>query len=779
MRPKDVGLVIIVLIVGCFFWNYGGATKVIAQTTSGGFPRIYNLWGGYGTNGANDSYFASFNLYAMYSDGSDINSKNRADAIHAINHNTKILITADIVPAHDPGTGLDVQNQWWTALPGTPDYACLLRDSTGKILRDVTYNAAFNNLGNAYCRDVLVNYFIGRWNSSGGHYDGWQVDQAGGAGVSSILGNDIDVDADGVADDLVTVDANYVAGLIDIFKRLRSTFPGIIIHANDSPSYFGQWVNGRLFEMDLKRYLDNEFATPWSEIIKGWSAWTANNTNLPNTTGMMNSPNAGLISSKYNFQNIWNSIKPAMMAEYGTDYDRMRFGLASSMMAGGMYNYDLGSYKYGENWWFDEYGTLGKISSLGYLGQPTDGAKLISRITTADQVVNGDFSSGTGPWFSSTSGTDVVANYSVENGVAHLYLPGAASGWAIFRENYVTVEIGKYYTLSFRAKASSARNGGARVQRAGGAWEYLATIAYPLHFYTDWTQYNLVLKATGSGTNGSLMFDLGTTAGDIYFDDIKFQEGVGGVWQRSFDHGSVLLNEGPLPQTVVLDKTYQKLNSNQAPLYSQRIDDDQAIATGTWSTNAASFDQWGTKIHNIMAPDNNASLTYTFSIPYAGEYEVFAWVAPSSMYSKNVFVTVNGNNTNLDETAGLLGWHSLGKYNFNQTAAVIVKPLGTGQVVGDAFKIVSTARYNDGSLVKQLTLQPKDAIILLNAANPTVTPEMKLGDANGDGKIDGIDYVIWLNHYGQSVTSVAVGDFNNDGKVDGVDYVIWLNNHGK
>jgi len=57
--------------------------------------------------------------------------------------------------------------------------------------------------------------------------------------------------------------------------------------------------------------------------------------------------------------------------------------------------------------------------------------------------------------------------------------------------------------------------------------------------------------------------------------------------------------------------------------------------------------------------------------------------------------------------------------------------------------------------------------------------EDKPGDANGDNKIDGIDYVIWLNHFGQTVTGTSNGDFNNDSKVDGIDYVIWLNNYGK
>lgn len=54
----------------------------------------------------------------------------------------------------------------------------------------------------------------------------------------------------------------------------------------------------------------------------------------------------------------------------------------------------------------------------------------------------------------------------------------------------------------------------------------------------------------------------------------------------------------------------------------------------------------------------------------------------------------------------------------------------------------------------------------------------KPGDANGDSKVNGLDYVIWLNHYDTSVNQGAsVGDFNKNGKVDGQDYVIWLTNY--
>ncbi len=61
---------------------------------------------------------------------------------------------------------------------------------------------------------------------------------------------------------------------------------------------------------------------------------------------------------------------------------------------------------------------------------------------------------------------------------------------------------------------------------------------------------------------------------------------------------------------------------------------------------------------------------------------------------------------------------------------------------------------------------------------PTPINFSKPGDANGDGRVDGLDYVIWVDNYGFiNVSSPSQGDFNEDGRVDGLDYVIWVDNY--
>ena len=50
------------------------------------------------------------------------------------------------------------------------------------------------------------------------------------------------------------------------------------------------------------------------------------------------------------------------------------------------------------------------------------------------------------------------------------------------------------------------------------------------------------------------------------------------------------------------------------------------------------------------------------------------------------------------------------------------------------------------------------------------------GDANGDGAVNGADFVIWNTNKFTSGTDWASGDFNGDGVTNGVDFVVWNSN---
>lgn len=63
----------------------------------------------------------------------------------------------------------------------------------------------------------------------------------------------------------------------------------------------------------------------------------------------------------------------------------------------------------------------------------------------------------------------------------------------------------------------------------------------------------------------------------------------------------------------------------------------------------------------------------------------------------------------------------------------------------------------------------------------TITVPALTGDGNGDGWVDGLDYLIWAGNFGENPSDPvgdAGGDYNNDGKTDGLDYLAWAANFG-
>lgn len=120
----------------------------------------------------------------------------------------------------------------------------------------------------------------------------------------------------------------------------------------------------------------------------------------------------------------------------------------------------------------------------------------------------------------------------------------------------------------------------------------------------------------------------------------------------------------------------------------------------------------------------------------------------------------------------------------NDVGSIPVYPTGTPIVDNDQDGIPDSWEQSRGGDLSPLTTSPSGYTWIeeyLNSFFPLTfspPPIVKPGDSNNDGLVDGIDYVVWLTHYNQTLTGATLGDFNNSGIVDGVDYVVWLNNYG-
>ncbi|MEZ6068684.1 MAG: hypothetical protein R3C10_00145 [Pirellulales bacterium] len=103
---------------------------------------------------------------------------------------------------------------------------------------------------------------------------------------------------------------------------------------------------------------------------------------------------------------------------------------------------------------------------------------------------------------------------------------------------------------------------------------------------------------------------------------------------------------------------------------------------------------------------------------------------------------------------------------------------------GDVWVFLGNIEYTGGGITVEQ--QPTDlntfismraAGILFELAEPNSLP----GDGNGDGWVDGLDYLLWAGAFGAHPGSdgdVSDGDFNDDGWVDGLDYLLWAGNFG-
>jgi Hypothetical glycosyl hydrolase family 15/FG-GAP-like repeat len=112
----------------------------------------------------------------------------------------------------------------------------------------------------------------------------------------------------------------------------------------NSSSSYAELTNGRLYE-------------GWPEVYTG--DWKTNTNDYFNIVEKVNNPTTVIINS-----NTSNQNNP-------TDYQTMRFGLASTLMSDGYFSFDFGDQDHAQTWWYDEYDQ--------YLGAPlNDPYNLIS-----------------------------------------------------------------------------------------------------------------------------------------------------------------------------------------------------------------------------------------------------------------------------------------------------------------------------------------------------------------------------------------------------------------
>lgn len=115
---------------------------------------------------------------------------------------------------------------------------------------------------------------------------------------------------------------------------------------------------------------------------------------------------------------------------------------------------------------------------------------------------------------------------------------------------------------------------------------------------------------------------------------------------------------------------------------------------------------------------------------------------------------------NLIESQGIA---NSGDYTSSQAFSVGAAANGAGDF-GSALN-----GYVDEVRLSNVALDPSKFLNAPSAAVP--------GDFDGDGDVDGADFVAWQTHFPTgSGAALADGDADGDGDVDGADFVVWQTN---
>jgi hypothetical protein len=231
-----------------------------------------------------------------------------------------------------------------------------------------------------------------------------------------------------------------------------------------------------------------------------------------------------------------------------------------------------------DTWWFDEYAvdlTTGRASDrradTGWLGTAS-GAwyQMIWAGSGLDAVTDADFESsvtdGWGFWAAASVAATVTRDATAAakgSASARIHVPnaGVADWYVAFGTlGTLTMRAGWSYSATFWAKASKPRR--ITVSAAVPGTSYAQS---SLDVGTAWRQYQVILIPRVVCT-AHLQFSLAADDGDVWLDDVHFQEGATNLYRRDFQNGIVLVNPAVQSLTVPLETAFRKILGTTDPV---------------------------------------------------------------------------------------------------------------------------------------------------------------------------------------------------------------------
>jgi uncharacterized protein (TIGR03437 family) len=454
---------------------------------------------------------------------------------------------------------------------------------------------------NSYTADFLAENVLSSGLWSGIHFDQpeWYI--------NPLLGDpppDIDLDGDGAAEPLGTVQHAWALGFFDYFSKMAARLPAdTLLYGNAGH------IPGNQMVLPMLNGWQGEVISPYPIAPGGnWitdapSKWYRLLANYRLATTYARAPQ--IVSLQFTGRELGtqtggltpNGYPQRLPQLEWRDYQRMRLGLTTTLLGNGFFEYDLVDNTTPPQW-FDEFAVdesgsaTTSLSGKGYLGQPLGDAEELPYQSSV--IFQLDFESGATP-SGVTLGPGTVSSdpaHVIAGTRSMVVTQNSANDNSWLFESAVPLVPGRTYQLLADYKIIDYRP----TTYAGllGIGFRDASGAMPPE-----RSGSLFLPDTGGpGQLGTLraavkIMDPNTVAvggmtdtGAVAIDNVSLIEGAGGVWRRDFENGIVLVNPTPEPQFVSQQQVagprnrsdVRRIRGTQVPAWN----DGSPVSNGIW-----------------------------------------------------------------------------------------------------------------------------------------------------------------------------------------------------
>lgn len=224
-----------------------------------------------------------------------------------------------------------IKSEWWLKNPEGREISWWPQTR----MLNITAQAPVDSAGQRW--NDYLSLFISQEILGSGLWDGMFFDNTWNS-LTQKVGSNLDINGDGQVESGSLIEDSYQRGMNYFFNRVRElTANHYLLMGNDGDSF--TLLNGMQFE-------NFPWGRGWSQMMRDFSSYPLKAASPAFSAINANTANAG----------------------GRDDYKKMRFGLASALLANGFYSFDLGDQNHGQTWWYDEYDfSLGEAAGAAFL----------------------------------------------------------------------------------------------------------------------------------------------------------------------------------------------------------------------------------------------------------------------------------------------------------------------------------------------------------------------------------------------------------------------------